>query len=419
MTRRAAALATIAAGLLAVAGPATLASAAGTPARSAVSKLAGPGARWLKFGGRPAAAGERTMIAQAPAAAAGFTGAVLYGVSCTGKAQCTATGLVTTKSGANYRALAERWNGTKWAVQATPTPLSGGRLGGTLAAGVDCTSAEACMAAGYSYTKTKFSLLGEGWNGTKWTTQPLNKQPTIVLPSGISCTWAKDCMTVGERGSGATLAEHWNGKKWSVLTTKKYGVLFGVTCPASQNCTAAGTTSTGKALAEHWNGKSWSVQSAATPDQITELFAVGCHPASACVAVGVGGTSGGSSAAPVAEQLTGTKWSALSPVDPSPGDVADLYSVSCLSATNCTAVGDAGNSAGTTDATLAEHWDGTSWTVETTPSPATFSSLFSVSCTSATHCVAVGADSATATGSVHTLVEVWNGSTWTQQTAPN
>jgi hypothetical protein len=384
-----------------------------------VSRPAGPGARWLKFGGRPAAAGERTMIAQAPAASAGFTGAVLYGVSCTGKAQCTATGLVTTKSGANYRTLAERWNGTRWAVQATPTPLSGGRLGGTLAAGLDCTSAKACMAAGYSYSKTKFSLLGEGWNGTKWTTQPLNKQPTVVLPSGISCTWAKDCMTVGERGSGATLAEHWNGKKWSVLATRKYGVLFGVTCPASRNCTAAGTTSTGKALAEHWNGRSWSVQSAATPDQITELFAVDCHPAGACVAVGVGGTSGGSSAAPVAEQLTGTKWSVLSPVDPSPGDVADLYSVSCLSATNCTAVGDAGDSAGTTDATLAEHWDGTSWTVETTPSPATFSSLFSVSCTSATHCVAAGADSATATGSVHTLIEVWNGSTWTQQTAPN
>jgi hypothetical protein len=32
--------------------------------------------------------------------------------------------------------------------------------------------------------------------------------------------------------------------------------------------------------------------------------------------------------------------------------------------------------------------------------------------------VAVGADSATANGSVSPLAEVWNGSTWTQQTAP-
>ena len=95
------------------------------------------------------------MIAQAPAASAGFTGAVLYGVSCTGRAQCTATGLVSTRSGKNARTLAERWNGTKWAVQATPTPLSGGLLGGTLSAGVSCTSSHACVAAGYSYSKKR------------------------------------------------------------------------------------------------------------------------------------------------------------------------------------------------------------------------------------------------------------------------
>jgi hypothetical protein len=99
MTRRAAALATIAACALAVAGPATLASAAGTTGRSAVSRPAGPGARWLKFGGRPAAAGERTMIAQAPAASAGADSA-------------TATGSVHT--------LIEVWNGSTWTQQTAP-----------------------------------------------------------------------------------------------------------------------------------------------------------------------------------------------------------------------------------------------------------------------------------------------------------
>jgi hypothetical protein len=49
---------------------------------------------------------------------------------------------------------------------------------------------------------------------------------------------------------------------------------------------------------------------------------------------------------------------------------------------------------------------------------ATFSALISVACTSVTHCVAVGADSASATGTVNPLVEVWNGGTWTRQTAP-
>ena len=260
MTRRAAVITMIAACTLAAAGPAAAAVAAprastGTPGSSAVTRLLGPGARWLRFGTRPGAAGQRAMITQASAAAAEFTGAELIGVSCTGRAQCTATGLVSTRSGKNVRTLAERWNGTTWVVQATPTPLTGGELGGTLSAGVSCTSSHACVAAGYSYSKKTARLLGEGWNGTKWTAQALNKQPALSLPSEISCTWARDCMTVGLRGSGTPLAEHWNGRKWSVLTAKGLGLLIGVSCPASRDCAAVGSTasgeSAGRALERH------------------------------------------------------------------------------------------------------------------------------------------------------------------------
>ena len=415
MTRRAAALATIAACALAVAGPATLASAAGTPGSSAVSRLLGPGARWLGSGSRPAAAGQRTMATSA--APTEFTGALLYGVSCTGKAQCTAAGLVTTRSGKNTRSLAERWNGTTWAVQSTPTPLTGGLQGGTLAAGVSCTSSHACVAAGYSYGKTAFRLLGEGWNGAKWATQPLNKQPAAVLPYGISCTWAKDCLAVGMRGSGATVAEHWNGKKWSVLATKRDGLLGAVTCPGSGNCAAVGEAGSGKSLAEHWNGRTWSVQPSASPNSFSPLIGVSCHPASTCLAVGTT-TANATTQAPLAEQWTGKKWANVHAIDPAAGDLAELDSVSCISATNCIAVGDAGPTSGSSVSTLAEQWNGKSWAILSTPNPATFSALDSVSCTSASHCVAVGGDAATATGSVRPLVEVWNGSTWAEQTAP-
>jgi hypothetical protein len=416
MTRRAAALATIAACALAVAGPATLASAAGTPGTSAASRLLGPGARFLSPGSRLAAAGQRTMVAEA--APTEFTGALLYGVSCTGKAQCTATGLVTTRSGKNTRTLAERWNGTKWAVQSTPTPLTGGLQGGALAAGVSCTSGHACVAAGYSYSKNSFRLLGEGWNGTKWATQPLNKQPAAVLPVGIACTWAKNCLTVGLRGSGATVAEHWNGKKWSVLATKLAGMLSGVTCPGTANCSAVGERGSGKSLAEHWNGKTWSVQTTANPSAASPLFGVSCHPAGTCIAVGTT-TASGITDTPLAEQWNGTKWANIHAVDPTAGDVAELDSVSCVSATDCWAVGDAGPTSGNSVSALAEQWNGSTWSVVSTPAVATFATLDSVSCTSASHCVAVGGDSATALGSVHTLVEVWNGTTWTHQTAPN
>ena len=282
---------------------------------------------------------------------------------------------------------------------------------------MSCTSSHACVAAGYSYTKSKLGLLGEGWNGHRWTVQPLAKQPALLLTYGISCTWAKDCLAVGLRGSGATLAEHWNGRNWSVLATKRNGLLGGVTCPGSGNCTAVGDAGSGKALAEHWNGKTWSVQSTASPNAFSPLIGVSCHPAGACIAVGAT-SANGSTQAPLAEQWTGTKWSNVHAVDPVAGDLAELDSVSCVSATDCWAVGNSGPSSGSSVLTLAEQWNGSAWAIVSTPNPAKFAALDSVSCTSASHCVAVGGDAATGTGAVRPLVEVWNGSTWTQQTAP-
>jgi hypothetical protein len=73
--------------------------------------------------------------------------------------------------------------------------------------------------------------------------------------------------------------------------------------------------------------------------------------------------------------------------------------------------------AGTSDVTVAEQWNGTTWTVLTTPSPATFSALLSVSCPSAAHCVAVGVSSPTATGALSPVAEVWDGTAWTVQAA--
>jgi hypothetical protein len=363
------------------------------------------------------------MTPQARMAAAanmfGLNGAVLYGVSCTGRAQCTATGMASTRSGKNVKTLAERWNGTTWTVQSTPTPTSRTLAGGALIAGVSCTSSTACMAAGFSYGKKTDQLLGEGWNGHSWTTQPDSAPVVSGEPSRISCTWAKDCTAVGTRDSGMTLAEHWNGKKWSAETTKHDGSLNGVSCPADRDCTAVGANENGKALAAHWNGKSWSDQSPASPEQLSYLSGVSC--VLVCVAVGAGGTASSSalSVGPLAELWSGGKWTALTVPDPgATGDFVELNSVSCATASNCMAVGDDSDAAGDTDTAVAMQWNGLAWTVLTTPSPATFNSLLGVSCPSAAHCVAVGASATTDTGAVSPLTEVWDGTTWTVVTAP-
>jgi hypothetical protein len=116
-----------------------------------------------------------------------------------------------------------------------------------------------------------------------------------------------------------------------------------VSCPATGNCTAVGSISGGKALAEHWNGKAWSDQPSVTTDPYTQLSSVSCSATKDCLTVGYGGTftSTSSTSVPLAEQWTGGTWAVLTVPDPAPaGDLGELNSGSCTSATNCMAVGD-------------------------------------------------------------------------------
>jgi hypothetical protein len=112
------------------------------------------------------------------------------------------------------------------------------------------------------------------------------------------------------------------------------------------------------------------------------------------------------------ESWDGTSWTVLPSPNPDVGvNIDALYGVSCASATACTAVGDSTTSGGESP-TLIESWDGTSWTVVPSPSSAA-GVLYGVSCTSATACTAAGT-----TGS-KTLIESWDGTSWTVLPSPN
>src|SRR4029077_14519239 len=103
---------------------------------------------------------------------------------------------------------------------------------------------------------------------------------------------------------------------------------------------------------------------------------------------------------------------------PSGATSSALSGVSCTSASACTAVGYYTTSAGANQ-TLGEAWDGSTWTLQSTPTPsgATSSALSGVSCTSASACTATGYYT-TSAGVYQTLAETWNGTTWTLQSAP-
>jgi hypothetical protein len=71
--------------------------------------------------------------------------------------------------------------------------------------------------------------------------------------------------------------------------------------------------------------------------------------------------------------------------------------------------------------TLAETWDGSTWTTQLTPNPSVSqgSNLLAVSCTVATSCTAVGQYQYSNLGLSDTLAEVWDGTTWSLETTQN
>jgi hypothetical protein len=97
-----------------------------------------------------------------------------------------------------------------------------------------------------------------------------------------------------------------------------------------------------------------------------------------------------------------------------PGSTASLLgAVSCPRAKSCTAVGEYFNTGGT-ELTLAEHWNGSAFVIQSTPNPAgaADSLLRGVSCASVRACVAVGTE-VTSGGAILPLAERWNGRSWT------
>lgn len=89
-----------------------------------------------------------------------------------------------------------------------------------------------------------------------------------------------------------------------------------------------------------------------------------------------------------------------------------LDAVSCTSPDACTAVGRSYNPAVGTQAPLAEHWNGSRWSIERIANPvAQKGGAFSgVSCAAPRVCIAVGS-----TGGYELAVDRWNGNAWTIQ----
>jgi hypothetical protein len=192
------------------------------------------------------------------------------------------------------------------------------------------------------------------------------------------------------------------------------GQAMSVSCVSSTFCMVVGFSgNNAAAFADQWNGSLWSAVPVADPSGGTSAFSldsVDCLSTTFCQAVGEG--QGG----PLNEEWSGMSWSVL---PESASNLAWLNDISCSDASHCMAVGY------TDTSTLAsEDWDGSKWSSVSIPNEATGTdaqSLTSVSCPSVTSCVAVGwygFSITPTTGGEAPIVDSWDGSSWSTDPVP-
>jgi hypothetical protein len=109
--------------------------------------------------------GHAWSIQRSPNPPGALTG--LGGVSCSAASACTAVGNYDNGTGQTVT-TALRWNGTAWARQAPGNPHTP-VLVDTLS-GVSCAATASCTTVGYNVFTSEGATraLAEGWNGTRW-----------------------------------------------------------------------------------------------------------------------------------------------------------------------------------------------------------------------------------------------------------
>jgi hypothetical protein len=196
--------------------------------------------------------------------------------------------------------------------------------------------------------------------------------------------------------------------------TQVPGRLYSVAATGADNAWAVGLYPTG-GLIMHWYNGSW-----VTSRQINHEYFMGVAAGSSNDVWAVGGNSWFAGSQTVAEHWNGVTWTRVPTPNPAGGGY--FTSVAVVAPDDAWAVGLAGPGPGVTGPTtpLIEHWNGSTWTMEQFPVPATGGQFQGVAAASASSVWAVGSTGPVGQGNSHqTLIEHWNGTAWTQQPSPN
>ena len=217
--------------------------------------------------------------------------------------------------------------------------------------------------------------------------------------------------------------------RWLIVKSPNNGspgtnLLFATACASASDCWAVGYSDVGSGyntLIEHWNGSVWAIVPSPNNSGNNILYGVTCNSTSDCWAAGTY-YDDDLFQRTLTEHWNGNAWNIVSSpnrgLSSPPIDV--LVGVACISASECWAAGsnDDRNGVGQT---LVERWDGTSWTIVDSPNPSGSNGFHAVTCASPSppeECWAVG-ETVTGLGRAQTLVEEWDGNAWSLVSSPN
>ncbi len=314
-----------------------------------------------------------------------------------------------------------------------------------------CANAWDCWSVGATVPEVENAkplAIAEHWNGSSWSNvsgvQPPGQQASVVYD--VSCVTPSDCWGVGgqqtllQGNDPNVLMEHWDGANWSVAPSPTIGgLLFSVDCPTAGDCWAVGATidpvsgNTTGSLAFDWDGSSWTQATLPASGQgDDQLSSVSCTSSSDCWAVGTASPNEFEAdlipnvlyksvgAEPWLLHWNGSAWSGSTAPDPQSPTGAALTGVTCVTSSECWAVGSTMDGNGHFSEPLVEGWDGATWSIFPTPL-ADNGALANVTCLSKSTCWAVGASSVPQqTGSSpEGLIEGWDGSSWTVDPSPD
>jgi photosystem II stability/assembly factor-like uncharacterized protein len=332
----------------------------------------------------------------------------LNSVSCPSAGACFAVGqkgtiVKSADKGASWTAVSVDPAASNLQVAVSAVGNGGGQAVGSVdLAGVNCGTAESCVAVGKQGLAVASADAGLSWHdhagslkrppynpggAVSFYPAPIPVSADSTGLRAVSCASATSCVAVGDQvvddlshpaGKIATTKD--GGVTWSGATAPTDKALTAVACPGVLVCFAVGDY--GTVLKSIDAGLTWTSQPS---DTKSFLNGISCPDASTCVAVGSFG-------AVLRTTDGGSHWTSEDS-----GTTSYLAAVSCPSTNLCIAVGSGGTALRIAGAG-----------VPSSKSAGVGDDLMGVSCASHTHCVA--------TGSFGTVISSANGGNdWTVQ----